>query len=56
MMNIHSKLLGEDLKLPLFDEGAILDGGAEPLPVLAFIALCTTDSLSTNSGYMFTIY
>lgn len=50
MMIVHLKLLVGGEHLPLF-EGSILDGGAEPLPVLAFIALCATNSLSTNSGY-----
>ena len=38
---------GEDC--PLF-EGAVLYGGAEPLLVPAFLALCAIDNLSTNKG------
>ena len=49
-MSVHLKLLVEGEDLPLL-EGAVLDGGAEPLPVLAFIALCATDNLSTNNEY-----
>lgn len=49
-MSIYLKLLEEGEDLPLL-EGAVLDGGAEPLPVLAFIALCAIDNLSTNNEY-----
>ena len=49
-MSVHLKLLVEGEDLPLL-EGAVLDGGADPLPILAFIALCAIDNLSTSNKY-----
>jgi hypothetical protein len=49
MMSVHLKLLVGEEDRPLFD-GAVLDGGSEPLLVAAFLAFCATDILSTSKN------